>query len=69
VFGDLWQFDPFENRLIVAFSALNSTLPDPPNPNDPIYGKGNFSEQFPTQTSSAPSPPSPRCRWMRPATR
>ncbi|HUM10444.1 MAG TPA: hypothetical protein VLT82_05790 [Myxococcaceae bacterium] len=46
-FGDLWQFDPFENRLIVAFSALNSTLPSPPNPNDPIYGKGHFSEQFP----------------------
>jgi hypothetical protein len=46
-FGDLWQFDPFENRLIVAFSALNSTLPAPPNPNDVIYGKGNFNAQFP----------------------
>lgn len=48
VFADFWQFDPFENRLIVAFST-QSTLPDPPlgNPNDTIYGKGNFSEQFP----------------------
>jgi len=45
-FADFWQFDPFENRLIVTFSAL-STLPAPPNPNDTIYGKGNFSQQFP----------------------
>src|SRR5689334_4523222 len=47
-FADFWQFDPFENRLIVTFST-QSTLPDPPlgNPNDTIYGKGNFSQQFP----------------------
>ena len=45
-FADFWQFDPFENRLIVTFSAL-STLPAPPNPNDTIYGKGTFNEQFP----------------------
>ncbi len=54
VFADLWQFDPFENRLIVAFSR-QSTLPIPPNnatplppdPNLPIYGKGTFDAQFP----------------------
>jgi hypothetical protein len=46
VFGDLWQFDPFENRLIVAFST-QSALPSTPTPNDVIYGKGNFSDQFP----------------------
>lgn len=46
IFADEWQFDPFENALIVAFSTL-STLPDPPNPSDTIYGKGNFDAQFP----------------------
>ena len=53
-FADSWQFDPFENKLIVAFS-LQSTLPIPannptpvpPQPDSPIYGKGHFSEQFP----------------------
>jgi hypothetical protein len=46
VFADFWQFDPFENRLIVTFS-LQSTLPASPNPNDTIYGRGNFNQQFP----------------------
>ncbi|HVP59318.1 MAG TPA: hypothetical protein VMT11_02045 [Myxococcaceae bacterium] len=46
VFADFWQFDPFENRLIVAFSK-QSKLPSPPNPSAAIYGKGNFSAQFP----------------------
>jgi len=45
-FADFWQFDPFEDRLIVAFS-LQSTLPAPPNPTDAIYGRGHFSQQFP----------------------
>ena len=45
-FADEWQFDPFDNGLIVGFNP-RSDLPDPANPNAPIYAKGHFDQAFP----------------------
>jgi hypothetical protein len=45
-FADLWLFDPYDNGLIVAYPT-SGPLPDPPNANDAVYGKGKFTDGFP----------------------
>ena len=46
IFGDAWQFDPFDKGLIVGFNP-RSSLPDTADPNAPIYAKGHFDQAFP----------------------
>ena len=53
IFADRWTFDPFEDRLIVAFSRQSRPfLPKPPDPNAAVYGKGHFDQAFPLADQS-----------------
>lgn len=59
VFGDNWIFDPYkgaDGTLIIGYSlglglaaGLEDTggLPDPPDPNSPLYGKAYFTALYP----------------------
>ncbi len=48
IFADRWTFSPYEDRLIVAFSRQSTAfLPNPPDSNATLYGKGHFDQAFP----------------------
>ena len=55
VIGDNWIFDPYagaDGTLIIGYSAHlgpadTGGLPDPPDPNSALYGKGYFTSLYP----------------------
>jgi hypothetical protein len=52
--GDLWVFDPYagaQGTLIIGYSTNiggpMTGVPDPPDPNSPLYGKAYFTSLYP----------------------